>query len=254
MITASELVNIALDTIIPKIQAFCPTFPWRINEFVVRDTEWVDLSAHNSESPYFYSQCLQNSRKKPDAYTFKTKQFSLAVVVPATQWAEYEAFIDLGTLPSDSQGHGDEVSAPLTNTQYSCLTCLSANSQELGDEVTVTHTSALSTFMPTRIAGRISPGESSKAPSLFLSSTSASMHDRTTTPVVMKRGVVSPPPAARSPPRKIPAIMPFSSIDRTNLLKDALKFGGTSELDVNRGEHVYSLASYKLIYHVLSFQ
>lgn len=70
----------------------------------------------------------------------------------------------------------------------------------------------------------------------------------------MKRGVVSPPPAARSPPRKILAVMPFSSIDRTNLLKDALKFGGTSELDVNRGEHVYSSASYKLIYHVLSFQ
>ena len=59
LITADGLVTISLETIIPKVKMFCPSFPWRVDKFVVRDSEWVDLSAHCSPLPYFYSQCLQ---------------------------------------------------------------------------------------------------------------------------------------------------------------------------------------------------
>ena len=59
LITADGLVTISLETIIPKVKMFCPSFPWRVDKFIVRDSEWVDLSAHCSPLPYFYSQCLQ---------------------------------------------------------------------------------------------------------------------------------------------------------------------------------------------------
>lgn len=81
-ISAQELVPIALDTIIPKVKMFCPTYPWR------------DLAAHRSPLPYFYAQCVQPVRKNPKAMSFKPKQFTLYVVVPASQWVEYEAFMD----------------------------------------------------------------------------------------------------------------------------------------------------------------
>jgi len=90
-ITASELRVLALTTIVPKIIAFSPDFPWRYQDFVVRDASWVDLSGHpEPHRPYFYSECLQPSRKNTKTPVFKTKQFSLYVVVPALQWKEYE--------------------------------------------------------------------------------------------------------------------------------------------------------------------
>ncbi|KIN98201.1 hypothetical protein M404DRAFT_91998, partial [Pisolithus tinctorius Marx 270] len=92
LISAHDLVPIALDTIIPKVKMFCPTFAWRFDEFVVRDTDWVDLGAHRDPGPYFYSQCFQAARRNPKAMAFKSKQFTLYVVVPAPQWIEYEAF------------------------------------------------------------------------------------------------------------------------------------------------------------------
>ena len=228
-ITADDLVTIAHDTINPKIEAFCPTFPWRFDEFVVRDTEWVDLSAHNSPSPYFYSQCLQPTRKSANTYTFKTKQFALIVVVPAIQWAEYEAFIEHANV------------APSTSAQ--------SYSPESFNEVTVPHAAARSTFMPTRLAG--SPAvKSGRGRSLFLPTTSAGTHEELHPPQptashrITKRGVVSPPLTARSPLRKIPAIMPFSSANQADILKEALRFGGTSELNVSKGEDMDSFASF----------
>ncbi|KAI6010305.1 hypothetical protein PISMIDRAFT_84986, partial [Pisolithus microcarpus 441] len=92
LITAHNLVPIALDTIIPKVKRFCPTFAWCFEEFTVHDTEWVDLAEHHSPVPFFYSQCLQPACKNPKAMTFKPKQFTLYVVVPAVQWLDYEAF------------------------------------------------------------------------------------------------------------------------------------------------------------------
>ena len=234
-ITANDLVTIACDTINLKIEAFCPTFPWRFDEFVVHDTEWVDLSAHNSPSAYFYSQCLQPTRKSANTYTFKTKQFALFVVVPATQWAEYEAFTEHANL------------APSTSAR--------SYSSEIFSEVTVPRAVARSTFMPTRLAGSLAE-KSGRGPSLFLPTTSAGTHEELGPPQptasrrVTKRGVVSPPPTARSPPRKIPAIMPFSSADRADILREALRFGGTSELNVSKGEDMDGFASID-IYHKL---
>ena len=95
------------------------------------------------------------------------------------------------------------------------------------------------------------------APALFLQSASSahevapshankSLPNATNTnPVGVKRSVVSLPPTARSPPRKIPAIAPFTSLTRTNLLKEALRFGGTSELDVDKGKHFISVTPFE---------
>ena len=121
MISASNLVTIALKTIILKIEAFCPTFPWRINEFIIHDMEWVNLTAHNSLAPYFYFQCLHATCKDANICTFKPKQFALFVVVPATQWADYKAFIEPGMPPTDLQDLVSEVSVLPTNTWLTFL-------------------------------------------------------------------------------------------------------------------------------------
>ncbi|KAI5988303.1 hypothetical protein F5J12DRAFT_930080 [Pisolithus orientalis] len=94
-ITAPELVTLALTTIIPKVIAFCPDFPWRFQEFIIRDASWVDLSTHPElHWPYFYSSCIQANRKNAKTPVFKTKQFSLYIVIPASQWKEYEEHVE----------------------------------------------------------------------------------------------------------------------------------------------------------------
>ena len=74
--------------------AFCPEFPWCPDEFVVRDDTWVDLSNHHETAEtcqgYFYRECLHLKGK---SYVFKTHQFPLYVVVPQSQWTEYEQFL-----------------------------------------------------------------------------------------------------------------------------------------------------------------
>lgn len=91
---APGLIQIALDTILPKILTFGRGFLWRTEEFVVRDATWVDLSGHLPAIPYFLAQCLVQSRRGPKTTTFKTRQFLLMVVVPAAQWCEYEAWLE----------------------------------------------------------------------------------------------------------------------------------------------------------------
>ncbi|KAG1763418.1 hypothetical protein EV702DRAFT_1051821 [Suillus placidus] len=91
---APSLIAIAFDTILPKILTFGRGFPWRTHEFVVRDAAWVDLSGHLPAIPYFLAQCLVQSRRAPKTTTFKTKKFSLMVVVPAAQWSEYEEWLE----------------------------------------------------------------------------------------------------------------------------------------------------------------
>ncbi|KIK32531.1 hypothetical protein CY34DRAFT_101312 [Suillus luteus UH-Slu-Lm8-n1] len=93
-IDAPGLMEIAFDTIIPKILMFGAGFPWRIKEFVVRDAMWVDLSTHAAALLYFFSQCMITSKKGSKGLTFKTKQFALMVVVPEAQWNEYEEWVE----------------------------------------------------------------------------------------------------------------------------------------------------------------
>ncbi|KAG2053036.1 hypothetical protein BDR06DRAFT_972523 [Suillus hirtellus] len=89
-IDAPRLIAIALDTMLPKIVAFCSGFNWRDDEFVVWDAKWVDLSKHPAGEPYFLSQCLQAGCKDSKVMIFKTNQFTLMVVAPWAQWLEYE--------------------------------------------------------------------------------------------------------------------------------------------------------------------
>jgi len=69
---------------------------------VIRDGEWVDLSTHWRSEPYFYSQCVQKSRKGAKTLSFKTKQFALLVVVPESQWHEYEVWLEQAEEVSNS--------------------------------------------------------------------------------------------------------------------------------------------------------
>ncbi|KAG1730994.1 hypothetical protein EDB19DRAFT_1912656 [Suillus lakei] len=89
-IDAPGLIELALDTIVPKLQIFGGGFLWRVNEFIVRDSAWVDLSNHRWSVAYFYDQCQQLSCKGSKTTTFKSRQFALMVIVPETQWIEYE--------------------------------------------------------------------------------------------------------------------------------------------------------------------
>ncbi|KIK77273.1 hypothetical protein PAXRUDRAFT_17625 [Paxillus rubicundulus Ve08.2h10] len=93
LITAPEFISLALETITPRIRAHCPQFPWQVDEFVIRDAKWVDLSQHSPLLPYFYHECLhQASCKNSKAMVFKTKQFSLYVVIPEGQWNSMDKF------------------------------------------------------------------------------------------------------------------------------------------------------------------
>ncbi|KIK77834.1 hypothetical protein PAXRUDRAFT_17241 [Paxillus rubicundulus Ve08.2h10] len=75
MSMAFELATIALETVVPRIKAYYPQF--------------------HCPRPYFYDECLHPSTcKNSKAMTFKTKQFCLLVVVPKSQWEEFEDFHD----------------------------------------------------------------------------------------------------------------------------------------------------------------
>ncbi|KIK90746.1 hypothetical protein PAXRUDRAFT_800503, partial [Paxillus rubicundulus Ve08.2h10] len=91
-ITAPQLVTPTLQTIVPRIQTFCPEYTWHTAEFFVHDAGWVDLSNHLEPfQPYFYQECLQpGTQKNSRTMIFKSKQFSLFVVVPQSQWLEYK--------------------------------------------------------------------------------------------------------------------------------------------------------------------
>lgn len=85
---------LALNTIGGHIRARAPQFPWRCDEFIVRDDKWVNLSRHPPSQPYFYHECLfPSTRKNSKAMVFKPgKKFSIYVVVPEHQWIEMEEF------------------------------------------------------------------------------------------------------------------------------------------------------------------
>lgn len=105
--------------------------------------------------PYFYSQCLQPARKNARGMAFKSKQFTLYVVVPAAQWVEYEAFMekeDSATITSkDTSDDGETSSAHVPSTVASTTT---------GDAMNVVNRPfhlclAQTTFMPARISAQV---------------------------------------------------------------------------------------------------
>ncbi|KIO09155.1 hypothetical protein M404DRAFT_132723 [Pisolithus tinctorius Marx 270] len=153
-ISAQDLVMVALKTIVPKVKTFCPTFPWWFNEFVVHDTDWVDLSAHHSPLPYFYPECLQPACKNPNSVVFKSKQFQLYVVVPAAQWHEYEVFFEnAAATSSDTDPPDSDVSCDsrVNGVMTTSSMALTSNISTLPFHLC----HAQSMFMPTHMA--ISP-------------------------------------------------------------------------------------------------
>jgi len=111
---------------VPCIKTYYPSFGWRENDFIVHDTKWVDLMKHPSAQPYFYGDCLNASnRKNSKAIVFKTKQFSLFVIVPEAQWEGFEVFRDKLEPSSPPPTHSRRVSrqplhpttAPLSRVQ-----------------------------------------------------------------------------------------------------------------------------------------
>jgi len=125
--TAQELASIALETVIPGIKTYYPSFRWQENEFTVRDNKWVDLARYSSFQAYFYKDCLHPStRKGAKSMVFKTKQFTLFIVVPECQWEEFEAFRDKCDSPptqivSQSTSQPTSVSSPLSQNQIKPL-------------------------------------------------------------------------------------------------------------------------------------
>ncbi|KAI6005573.1 hypothetical protein EDD15DRAFT_2358723 [Pisolithus albus] len=110
---APELVAIALETVVPRIKAYCPEFSWEEKEFVVRDSKWVDLMMHAGSHPYFYNDCIHPS-KKGAKVVFKSKQFALYVIVPESQWERVEEFRNILKAEASSTSTTRSVAAPLS--------------------------------------------------------------------------------------------------------------------------------------------
>ncbi|KAG1770854.1 hypothetical protein EV702DRAFT_1202184 [Suillus placidus] len=209
-IDAPGLMDIAFDTILPKILTFGAGFLWRIEEFVVQDAVWVDLSTHKASVPYFISQCMVPSKKGSKGPTFKTKQFALMVVVPEAQWNEYEEWVEkaeseVATHQVQVQHRVETVENVTTPTRPTC---------QVQVQNLVSHQPVI---MP-----------SIDQPSTSESTKQSHRHNLSTTTT------------SSSPPHKKPAVAPpeavFSSPDRTDL-KEALRAGGnTTNFDVAQGE------------------
>ncbi|KAG1780113.1 hypothetical protein EV702DRAFT_1277004 [Suillus placidus] len=196
-IDAPGLMDIAFDTILPKILALGAGFPWHIEEFVVRDAVWVDLSTHKASVPYFISQCMVPSKKGSKAPTSKTKQFALMVVIPEAQWNDYEEWVE-----------NTEVLATRRQVQVHQVV-----------ETTENVTTALQSASPStqNLTSQQSASESTKR---------SHRHNLSTTTTS------SSPPHKRL--AVVPPKVPFSSPDRSDL-KEALRSGGsTANFDVTQ--------------------
>ncbi|KAG2335574.1 hypothetical protein BDR05DRAFT_1006665 [Suillus weaverae] len=211
-IDASGLIKLALETVVPKLRKFNGEFVWRVEEFVIRDAAWVDLSNHPQSVPYFYDQCLQPSRKGTKS-TFKSKQFALMVVVPEAQWNEYENWLELRA----------EMEAEALRT--SCT----QSSECVGFNVPSSATTSLAEnqlFLPSVTTNNSVTVSTKRAHQRAESSSSLS-------------GTSSPPRKKNPPPAA------FHSPDR-DLLKEVLKIGGGANLNVKQ---VFGLHSESVQFH-----
>ncbi|KAI6139078.1 hypothetical protein EDD17DRAFT_1805563 [Pisolithus thermaeus] len=201
-ICAHDLIPITLEMIIPKVKKFCPMFPWQFDEF----------------------NCLQPAHKDARGMAFKSKQFTLYIVVPAAQWVEYEALMekkDSTTITSkDTSDNGETSSVHVPSTVASTTT---------GDMINMVNWPfhmclAQTTFMPAWISAQVATPDDEPADT----------HDGVIamTPAA-NLSILRPTSATMSPPRKTPMLTPFMSPSWTEL-QEALKSSGTSELNVNQ--------------------
>ncbi|KAI6115138.1 hypothetical protein EV401DRAFT_2073755 [Pisolithus croceorrhizus] len=229
-ITAPDLMAIALSTIIPKIHAFCPEFAWRYHEFVVRDSSWVDLSSHpDSNRPYFYHECLQpNSRKNAKLpLVFKSKQFSLYVVVPTAQWKDYLNYIE-----GIAEGALSSTVEPNTNTKE-----LGAAQSSVAKVVTHSSPTSFTTSLAERLISRdVAQLTNTHDDSIFIHTGShhdvdcTSLCDSTTDRPVLTMHDHHP---VTFSPRNKPTPLPAPSPDRNQVI-EALACGGSADVDMKK--------------------
>ncbi|KAG9311681.1 hypothetical protein JVU11DRAFT_7918 [Chiua virens] len=214
-LTAPKLRVLALSTLVPCVQAFCPQFPWRTDEFIVRDEAWVDLAKYSDlHRPYFYDGCFPpNNRKGTKGASFKTKICGLNIIVPQAQWLEYEAFKE------ELESNG--ACKPATLHTRSPSPGPSNRRRSLSPRCASFRTSSPpprpSNHLRRSVA-QVSQGSSEL--SLGLSLLPAS---RTVSSVVTKSPPVKPP----APPLNIPS-------PNQKDIKEALKSGGAASLNVEQ--------------------
>ncbi|KAI6102258.1 hypothetical protein F5141DRAFT_1065737 [Pisolithus sp. B1] len=107
---------ITLETVVPRIKAYCPEFSWQEKEFIVHDSKWVDLMMHAGLHPYFYNDCIHPS-KKCAKVVFKSKQFALYVIIPKSQWERVEEFRNILKVEASSNSTTHSVTTPLSVCQ-----------------------------------------------------------------------------------------------------------------------------------------
>ncbi|KAG1894208.1 uncharacterized protein F5891DRAFT_1195475 [Suillus fuscotomentosus] len=205
-IDAPGLMEIAFDTILPKILTFGAGFSWCIEEFIVRDAMWVDLSTHKASIPYFLLQCMVTSKKVSKALMFKTKQFALMVVIPEAQWNEYEEWLEKA-----EECVAVPTSVPALEVYQRVAVLVSVPASEVSQPTIVP-----STHQPSASTKR------SHRQNLSISSTSS-----------------LPPHKKLAPAQVVPPRSLFSSPDRSDL-KQALRSGGTTSLDVAQVLNTYT--------------
>ncbi|KAG1874866.1 hypothetical protein F4604DRAFT_1925001 [Suillus subluteus] len=177
------LIRLALDTVLPKLHTFADSFAWCDEEFT----------------------CMQLAQGAGKSLIFKTKQFPLMVVVPESQWREFELWQE------ESEAWANQLSQ------------LSANVVSSVPQVFATATGS---------ATATSQLSTNSVPVPMVSAVSA------TTVISIKRThewAISSTSSTTSPPRKsgIPPALQLCSPDRDQL-KQVLKIGGGADLNVKQ--------------------
>ncbi|KAG2154170.1 uncharacterized protein EDB93DRAFT_1248377 [Suillus bovinus] len=195
-IDAPGLISLTLETVLPKLCAFGGMFSWRNEEFIVRDSGWP-----GRKGP-------KGAIKGP---TFKTKQFTLMVVVPEHQWNEFEDWQDNETHQGQSSTgttHSRKHRIPFLqlmkhSRKSASVTFPSSNSQN----------TATSIALPSSNSEQITSAGGA-APSYSAQCTSPSAS-----------GTISPPHKLR---------VPLALSPDCNDLREALKIGGGTDLNVKQ--------------------
>ncbi|KAG1860868.1 hypothetical protein F4604DRAFT_1930184 [Suillus subluteus] len=219
-IDAPGLIELALVTIVPKLQIFGSEFVWRVNEFIVRDSGWVDLSSHQPLVAYFYDQCQQLSRKGSKTMVFKSKQFALMVVVPETQWIEYENWQEDAEM--NAARISQHAARKVTQAPSSIQSSLDLESEF--DTAAATNDGVI---LPTTTA-------TTSAKRAHQHTDSSSSFSIPSPPRKMTTVTTSANFSTPSPPRKrdvVPAALCSPNRDR---LKEVLRIGGGTDIDVKQ--------------------
>ncbi|KAG1842048.1 hypothetical protein DFJ58DRAFT_748303 [Suillus subalutaceus] len=230
-IDAPGLINLAMETVLPKLHAFGGTFSWREHEFIVRDLKWVLAKAP----------------------IFKMKQFGLMVVVPKIQWTDFEDWqeanemaIERSSRQAKGKGKADPLffadSAESLAYTYSTDPPFDPTDFNSADPPFDSQTAPNHQFdsvdppFDSESALKISSA-ATPVPALSTSSTAATVPAPVTTTTKRTHERAISITSSPSPPRKHNLVIPLPvlcSPDRDDL-RIALKIGGGADLDMQQG-------------------